>query len=128
MSNFKIVNYTCSASASASSHIDAEIGLSTSMVATNTKGKVKVGNIVAVLNTKNNVVQLAKVVAKEFYAQPWAVDYKQVFNVEFIAKDVLVSDDDKKALYKTANGSHTQWPTEDAMNVFVKTVITNMSA
>ena len=65
MSNFKVVKYTCAASASASSHIDAEIGLSTSMVATNKSGQIKCGNIIAIVNTQNNVVQMAKVVAKE---------------------------------------------------------------
>ena len=123
MSNFKIVNYTCSASASASSHIDAEIGLSTSMVASNKVGRIEVGNIVAVVNSVNNIVQLAKVVSKEFHAQPWAVDYKQVFNVDFIAKDVVVSDDDKKIIQQT--GQHM---TLVAQEEFVKTVINNMSA
>ena len=127
MSNFKVVKYICDASANVSGHINAQIGISTSMVATNKTG-LRCGNIVAVVNTQNNVVQLATVVSKEFHAQPWAVDYKHCFNVEFIAKDVLVSDADKKALTLTANGSPTRWPTTDAQNVFVKTVINNMSA
>ena len=128
MSNFKVVKYTCDASASESSHIDAQIGVSASMVATNKNGRIKIGNIVAVVNTKNNVVQLAKVVAKEFHAQPWSVDYKEVFNVTWIDKDVVVTDEDKKLLTTTDNGSHTQFPTNSSQEVFVKTVINNMSA
>ena len=121
MSNFRVLKYTCSPSVS--SHINAQIGLSTSMVASNKVGRIAVGNIVAVVNSVNNIVQLAKVVSKEFHAQPWAVDYKHCFNVEFIAKDILVSDDDKKMLQQT--GQHM---TKVAQEAFVKTVITNWKA
>ena len=128
MSNFKVVKYTCDASASESSHIDAQIGVSASMVATNKNGRIKIGNIVAVVNTKNNVVQLAKVVAKEFHAQPWATDYKEVFNVSWIDKDVVVSDADKKLLHITETGANSKFMTNSSQEVFVKTVINNMSA
>ena len=128
MSNFKVVKYTCDASASESSHIDAQIGVSASMVATNKNGRIKIGNIVAVVNTKNNVVQLAKVVAKEFHAQPWATDYKEVFNVSWIDKDVVVSDADKKLLHITETGANSKFMTNSSQEVFVKTVINNMSS
>jgi hypothetical protein len=122
MSNFKVAYYNDQNSGHSSSVIDVEIGRSSKMIGVN-KGGLKVGNIVAVANNQNNIVQVVRVISKEHYAQPWKVDYKNVFNVEIISEDVIMDEQDKKNLFTTEKGSHTQWPTVSAQKEFVKAAI-----
>ena len=119
MSNFKTVTYTDTNSGHGSSVIDVEIGRSTRMIGVNKNG-LKKGNIVAVVNNQNNLTQLVRIVSKESFAQPWKVHYKNVFNVEIIAEDIPMSDEDKKDLNLNELRVHTQWPTVAAQESFVK--------
>ena len=119
MSNFKVAHYNDQNSGHQSSVIDVEIGRSSKMIGVNKSG-IKVGNIVAVLNNQNNLVQIVRVVSREHYAQPWKFEYKNVFNVEPIAEDVIVEEQDKKNLFLNEKGSHTQWPTVAAQKTFVQ--------
>ena len=126
MSNFKTVVYTDASSAHGSSVIDVEIGRSTRMIGVNKSG-LKTGNIVAVVNSQNNLTQVVRVVSKEMHAQPWKVDYKNVFNVEVIAEDVIMPSTAKKELHLNDSGVRTQWPTVSAQEEYVKTALSNLS-
>ena len=126
MSNFKTVVYTDASSAHGSSVIDVEIGRSTGMIGVNKSG-LKTGNIVAVVNSQNNLTQVVRVVSKEHYAQPWKVDYKNVYNVEVIAEDVSMPSNARKELHLNDSGVHTQWPTVSAQEEYVKTALANLS-
>ncbi len=122
MSNFKVAYYNDLNSGHNSSVIDVEIGRSSKMIGVNKSG-LKTGNIVAIANNQNNIVQVVRVISKEHYAQPWKVDYKNVFNVEIISEDVIMDEQDKKDLFTNSEGSHTQWPTVAAQKEFVKSAI-----
>ena len=122
MSNFKTVVYTDASSAHGSSVVDVEIGRSTRMIGVNKNG-LKTGNIVAVVNSQNNLTQLVRVISKEMHAQPWKVDYKNVFNVEIIAEDISMTSEAKKDLHLNELRVHTQWPTVAAQESFVKTAL-----
>ena len=130
MSNYKVAYYTDSHSTQRSAIVDVEIGRSTRMIGYN-KGLIrtalKTGNIVAIANNQNNLVQLVRVIAREQYAQPWKVDYKHVYRVEFIGEDILVSDDDKEKLFLSRNGKRIPYPSDDAQTQFVKTVLESLS-